>query len=350
MSANGTHRGFTAQEIASACGGDLRGNGDLLIQGVRALDKAGPTDLSFVAERKAIRSAARSAAGLLLVRKGEAEWDRPVVEVPDPSLALSTVLNLFHPRRRPRPGVHPTAVIASTARVDASAEIGPYAVLGEGVEVAEACIVDAHCVLGDSVRLGRGTWLHPHVVLYEGVTLGPGCEIHSGAVLGADGFGYASSKAGIRKIPQIGRVELGADVEIGANSCVDRASLEVTRVGDNTKIDDLVMIGHNCELGRSNFVCAQTGLAGSTATGDGVVLGGQVGVAGHLRIGNGVKVGAQTGVNTDVPDGSEIFGTPMMPFREALRASAEIRRLPETGRLVRDLAARVTKLEAPHGE
>lgn len=350
MRSDGARRGFTAAELASACGGELHGGGELEILGIRSLEKAGPSDLSFVADRKAVRKAQESNAGLLIVRAGEGSWNRPVIEVPDPSLALIPLLHLFRPRRRPRPGIHETAVVPPTARVDATAEIGPYAVLGEHTVVGGGCLIEAHCVLGDSVRLGDGVWLHPHVVLYDEVVVGPGSEIHSGAVLGADGFGYATAKTGIRKIPQIGRVELGSDVEIGANSCVDRASLEVTRIGDNTKIDDLVMIGHNCELGRSNFVCGQVGLAGSTATGDGVILAGQVGAAGHLRIGNGAKVGAQTGVNTDVPDGQEVFGTPMMPFRETMRVIAETRRLPETARLVRDLAKRVSRLEEPRGE
>ncbi|HEV8266951.1 MAG TPA: UDP-3-O-(3-hydroxymyristoyl)glucosamine N-acyltransferase, partial [Thermoanaerobaculia bacterium] len=195
--------------------------------------------------------------------------------------------------------------------------------------------------VGARSRVGDGSWLHPHVVLYEGVELGKRVEVHSGTVLGADGFGYAPGPDGIRKIPQVGVVVIGDDVEIGANTCVDRATLEATRVGAGTKIDDMVMVGHNCEIGRHGFLCAQVGLAGSTLVGDGVVLAGQVGVAGHLKIGNGVKVGAQSGINDDVPDGASMFGSPVMPYRDALKSYVEVRRLPETARLVRDIAKKV---------
>ena len=243
----------------------------------------------------------------------------------------------FFPRRRARPGVHPTAVVDGAA-VDPSAEVGPYAVIEEGSRVGAGAIVGSHASIGRGVAVGEGAWIHPHVVVYDGVTIGARSEVHSGAVLGADGFGYAPSPTGIRKIPQVGTVVIGTDVEIGANSCVDRASLEATRIGDGTKVDDLVMIGHNCAVGRHGFICAQVGLAGSTVVGDGVILAGQVGVAGHLRIGNGVKVGAQSGINGDVPDGANVNGTPHLPYRDSMKCLVEYRRLPETARLVRELA------------
>jgi UDP-3-O-[3-hydroxymyristoyl] glucosamine N-acyltransferase len=162
--------------------------------------------------------------------------------------------------------------------------------------------------------------------------------VHSGAVLGADGFGYAEGPAGLRKVPQLGGVEIGADAEIGANTCVDRATLETTRIGDGSKLDDLVMIGHNCDVGRHVVLCGQVGLAGSTTIGDQTVLGGQAATAGHLKVGRGVKAGGQTGITSDVPDGASVWGTPQMPHREAFRMIAEFRRLPRTARLVREVA------------
>ncbi|MRR11572.1 UDP-3-O-(3-hydroxymyristoyl)glucosamine N-acyltransferase, partial [bacterium] len=207
-----------------------------------------------------------------------------------------------------------------------------------GSEVADGAIVGAHVVVGRRCRIAAEAWLHPHVVLYDDVSVGPRTEVHSGAVLGADGFGYAPGPAGLRKIPQVGGVEIGCDAEIGANTCVDRGTLDATRIGDGSKIDDLVMVGHNCNVGRHVVLCGQAGLAGSTTVGDQAVLGGQVGVGGHLRIGRGVKAGGQTGVSSDVPDGASIFGTPHMPYREALRVQAELKRLPETARVVRELA------------
>ena len=328
----------TATELAGLCSGRLVGDGARVVRGVRAVELAGPDDLAFVSDRKAERGAASSRAGVLLARSAAPFGDRTVIEVPDPSLALIPILEAFAPRRRARAGVHPTAVVEAGATVDPTAEVGPYAVLEAGSRVGAGAIVGSHVAVGRDAEIGEGVWLHPHVVVYDGVRIGPRAEVHSGTVLGADGFGYAPSPTGIRKIPQVGTVEIGADVEIGANSCVDRASLEVTRIGEGTKVDDLVMIGHNCVVGRHDFICAQVGLAGSSVVGDGVILGGQVGVAGHLRIGNGVKVGAQSGINGDVPDGENINGTPHQPYRESMKSLVEFRRLPETARLVRELA------------
>ncbi len=335
---------FAASELAAACGGRLVGD-DRDLAGVRSLELAGPTDLSFVSDSKAERRALASRAGALLVRSAsrmlaEGCAAQTFIEAKDPQLALVDVLRRFFPDRRLRPGVHATAIVGEGLKIDATAEIGPYAVLGKDVEIGAGVLIEAHVVIGDRCRIGPGARLHPHVVLYEGVVIGASSEVHSGAVLGADGFGYAPSPTGLRKIPQVGHVELGRDVEIGANSCVDRASLEVTRIGDGTKIDDLVMIGHNCEVGRHAVLCGQVGLAGSTTLGDGVVLAGQVGVSGHLRIGQGVKAGGRTGISEDIPDGATIFGDPFMRFRDSVRARVEYRRLPELARVVRLLAER----------
>ena len=328
----------TASAVAEACGGRLVGDGGTVVEGVRSLEKAGARDLSFVADAKAEKAAAGSAAGVLLARSAGPFAGRTVVEVPDPAAALAALLARCFPPRVARAGVHPTAIVAEGARVAAGAEVGPYVVIGEGTEVEDRAILEPHVVVGRRCRVAAGSWLHPHVVLYDGVSVGPRAEVHSGAVLGADGFGYAASPAGLRKIPQVGGVEVGADAEIGANTCVDRATLEVTRVGDGSKVDDLVMIGHNCDVGRHVVLCGQVGLAGSTTVGDQAVLAGQAGTGGHLKIGRGAKVGGQTGVSADVPDGGAVFGTPFMPFRDALRTNAELKRLPETARLVRELA------------
>ena len=328
-------------DVAALVGGRLAGDGSLLLRGVRSLTQAGPEDLSYVADPREESRAADSRAGALLVNSVLRFPGRVAIEVADPLLALVEILNLFHPRRIARPGVHPTAILAPGAIVDSGVEIGPYVVVGEGTHIEEGAILEAHVVIGRECIVGPQVRLHPHVTLYDDVTLGARTEVHSGTVLGADGFGYAPSSTGIRKIPQIGGVRIDADVEIGANSCVDRASLENTRVGQGTKIDDLVMVGHNCEIGRHCFICAQVGLAGSGIVGDGVILGGQAGVAGHLKIGNGVKVGAQSGINGNVPDGTSVNGSPHMSYRESLKSLIEFRRLPQTARLVRELAAKL---------
>jgi UDP-3-O-[3-hydroxymyristoyl] glucosamine N-acyltransferase len=328
----------TASALAEACGGRLVGDGNTVVEGVRALETAGPRDLAFATEARAERSVAASSAGVLLARSADSFPGRTVVEVADPSLALAAVLGRAFPKRTARPGVHQTAIVPESAHVAGGAEVGPYVVLGDGTEVADGAILEAHVVVGRRCRIAEGTWLHPHVVLYDDVSVGPRTEIHSGAVLGADGFGYAEGPAGLRKIPQVGGVEIGADAEIGANTCIDRATLETTRVGDGSKVDDLVMIGHNCDVGRHVVLCGQVGLAGSTTVGDQSLLAGQVGTGGHLKIGRGVKVGGQSAVISDLPDGARVFGTPLMPHRAGLRAQAEYKRLAETARIVRELA------------
>ncbi len=329
---------FSVAEVAAACGGRVVGDGDRRLAGVRALEGAGADALSFVNEERALSRAAASVAGALLARSSAALPGRTVIEVSDPQAALIKVLRLFHPVRAPRPGIHPTAVVEAGAFVDPSSEIGPYAVVGDLSRIEANAIVGAHAVVGARCRVGAGAWLHPHVVLYDDVALGERVEVHSGAVLGADGFGYAPTAHGLVKIPQVGGVTIGDDVEIGANSCVDRAALEMTRVGAGTKIDNLAQIGHNVTLGRHDVICAQSGIAGSAVLGDGVVLGGQVGVAGHIRVGNGVKVQAQSGIARDVPDGEALHGSPAIGYRAYQKSWIEFSRLPETARLVRRLA------------
>jgi UDP-3-O-[3-hydroxymyristoyl] glucosamine N-acyltransferase len=336
---------FSVAEVAAACGGRVVGDGDRRLAGVRALEGAGADALSFVAEDRALSRASASAAGALLARSAAALPGRTVIEVPDPSIALIKVLRLFHPVRAARPGIHPTAVVDAGAFVDSSCEIGPYAVVGDLSRIEANAIVGAHAVIGSRCRVGAGSWLHPHVVLYDDVALGDRVEVHSGAVLGADGFGYATTALGLVKIPQVGIVAIADDVEIGANTCIDRAALETTSVGAGTKVDNLVQIGHNVTIGRHDVVCAQVGIAGSAVLEDGVVLGGQVGVAGHLTVGAGAKVQAQSGIGADVPPGQALHGTPAFGYRDYQKSWIELRRLPETARLVRRLAERAGLLK-----
>lgn len=328
----------TAAALASACGGRLVGDAGAVVEGARSLESAGPRDVAFVSDAKAERAAAASAAGVLLARSASALQGRTVIEVADPALALSGVLESVFPRRGASPGVHPTAIVGAGARIADDASVGPYAVVGEESEIGTGAVLGAHVVVGRRCRVGAGARLHPHVVLYDDVSIGSGSEVHAGAVLGADGFGYVASPTGLKKVPQVGGVEVGSGVEIGANTCIDRATLEATRIGDGTKIDDLVMVGHNCQVGSHVVLCGQVGLAGSTTVGDQTMLAGQVGTAGHLRIGRGVKAGGQTGIVSDVPDGASVFGTPQLPHRDAFRVHAETKKLPETARLVRELA------------
>jgi UDP-3-O-[3-hydroxymyristoyl] glucosamine N-acyltransferase len=336
---------FSVAEVAAACGGRVAGGGDAKLTGVRALESAGPESLSFVIDAKALKRAAASRAGALLARSASDLPGKTVVEVADPQQALIAALRLFHPRRAAWPGIHPTAVVDPAAVVDSSAEVGPYVVIGAESRVEAGAVVEAHVVIGARCAVGRGSWLHPHVVLYDRITVGERVEIHSGAVLGADGFGYATTARGLVKIPQVGVVSVGDDVEIGANTCIDRAALEATSVGAGTKIDNLAQIGHNVTLGRHDVICAQVGIAGSAVLEDGVVLGGQVGVAGHLTVGAGAQVQAQSGIGANVPPGQALHGTPAFGYRDYQKSWIELRRLPRTARLVRRLAEKAGLLE-----
>jgi len=336
---------FTVAEVAAACGGRFGGGSDTRLTGVRALESAGPESLSFVSDAKSLKRAASSRAGAFLARAASDLPGRTVIEVADPQQALIAVLRLFHPRRAARAGIHPSAIVDPAAFVDPSAEIGPYAVIGPESRVEAGAVVEAHAVVGARCAVGRGSWLHPHVVLYDRTTLGERVEVHSGAVLGADGFGYATTARGLLKIPQVGVVTIGDDVEIGANTCVDRAALETTSVGTGTKIDNLAQIGHNVTIGRHDVICAQVGVAGSAVVEDGVVLGGQVGVAGHLTVGAGAKVQAQSGIGADVPPGQALHGSPAFGYRDYQKSWIELRRLPETARLVRRLAEKAGLLK-----
>ena len=313
----------------------------LSISRVRSLALAGDCDLAFVHQARYLTAARGSRAAALLVpralRVEAAQLGRPLLVVADSPLAVARLLSLLHPVAVKAPGVHPTAVVGANCEVDPTVHVGPFAVIGDGSRLERGVVVEAHVVVGERCRLGEGVRLHPHVVLYDDTELGARSEVHSGTVLGADGFGYASSGGVHHKIPQIGRVVIGADVEIGALTAIDRAALEATRVGDGTKIDNQVMIGHNVEMGRGCIVCGQVGLAGSSKFGDFVVLAGGSGVADHLEIGDQVQVAAASVVLQDVAPRQVMAGTPAMPIREWRRMAAALPRLPELLRRLRRL-------------
>lgn len=295
-----------ASELALWVGGRLEGP-DRPFAGVAPLERAGPEELAFATDRVP----EGCGAGVLLVR--EAIPGRTAVVVAQPRLAFARLLGLLFPEVHP-PGVSPAAHVDPSAR------------LGERVVVYPGVFVGADC------EIGADTVLFPNVVLYPGTVLGARCRVHAGAVLGADGFAYHATPEGPVKVPQVGRVRIGDDVEIGANTTVDRASLDETVLGNGTKLDNLVQIGHNVQLGRGVIIAAQSGLSGSVVLEDGVVLAGQAGVADHVRLGAGAVVGAQSGVTADVPAGQTVLGSPAMPVRLARRVFAAWRHLPEMWR------------------
>lgn len=315
-------------------------SGEVILTGVASLEEAGPEDLSFAAGARLRGRAEASGAGVLLVSPEleDLAVDRLVVVVDDPALAMTRAVTLVVGRPRPEPRVHETAVVAASATLGSDVSLGPYAVVEADAVLGHGCAVGAHSVVGERCRLGEGSVLHPHVVLYPDTVLGRGVEIHSGAVVGADGFGYVSRADGHHKVPQVGRAVLGDEVEVGALSAIDRATFDETRVGDGTKIDNLVQVGHNVRIGRGALLCGQAGVAGSARLGDGVVLGGQAGVAGHLELGDGVQVASASAVVRSQRPGTRVSATvPAIDLARWRRQIVVLGRLDELLRRVRAL-------------
>jgi UDP-3-O-[3-hydroxymyristoyl] glucosamine N-acyltransferase len=322
---------LSAQDIAALTGGRLVGPTDIRVRRVAPLDRAGPDALAFLASRRYLGQLAQSAAGVLLVTPAFATAPGgPAcrIVVPDPQAALIPVISVLYPPPVWRPGVHHTAVIGRGATWVDPVAIGPYVVLGLGVRLGRNVQLEAGCVLGDGVEVGDDVHCHPQVVCYPGTRLGDRVILHAGVRLGSDGFGYLPGKTGLpRKIPQVGRCLIGDDVEIGANTTIDRGSIDDTIIGAGTKIDNLVQVAHNVHVGARCLIAAQAGIAGSTHLGDDVILGGQAGIADHIAIGRGARLLVQAGVIGDIAPGATVSGYPAREHRAALRAQGALHRL-----------------------
>ncbi len=336
---------FTLGRLADALGASLQGDAGRMVRGVAPLDVAGPDQVSFLADRKYLKQAQASRAGALLVARDVADLSAALLRVDNPQQALIVLLGLFHPEPRAEPGVHPTACVAGGARVDRSASVGPLAVVEAEAVIGPRSRVGALSFVGRGAVLGEDVRLHPHVVIREDVRIGNRVIVHSGAVLGADGFGYAFDGQAHRKIPQVGGLRIEDDVEIGANTAIDRATLGETIVRRGTKIDNLVQIGHNCDVGEDVILVSQVGIAGSSRVGNRAMLAGQVGVADHVTIGAGAILTAKSGVPNDVPAGEVWSGIPSRPTSEQKRIWAGESQLPELIRRVRALEKRLRELE-----
>ena len=336
------------RELAEWLGATFEGDGEKELVGVAPLESAGALDVAFVGTRKAAAQAESSAAGCLLV---PAEWPSPayrtVIRVPEPRTAFARAMNRFYPTAELKPGVHPTAVIGREVEIGTLSYIGPHAVVGDGTRIGVATSIGAGCIVGKRVSLGEGCVLHPHVTIYDNVDLGRGAILHSGVVIGADGFGYVMEHERWHKFPQVGRVEIGDFVEIGANSCVDRAALGVTSIGEGTKLDNMVHVGHNCRIGRHVVVAAQTGFSGGVVVEDYAVIGGQVGIGDKARIEAHAVLGSGCGVLTSkiVRSGETVWGTPARPLRQHLEQLANLARLPDLRREIADMKRRIADLE-----
>lgn len=321
---------LTAAAVAELVGGRLEGDGSVEVRAVGPLDRAHGGALSFLTSARYAAQFAVSAAGVVLVPMGfhpPPTGPRTRIAVPDPQRAMSIAIQALFPAPPPAPGVDPTARLGRGVRLAPSASVGPQVVLGPGVELGDDVTVGAGAVLEAGVVVGRGSTIGPRVVCYAGVALGERVVVKSGAVLGGSGFGFVSDRTGHQPIPHVGGCRIGNDVHIGANSCIDRGSIDDTVIGDGTKIDNLVHIGHNSHLGKRCLVMGGVVVAGSARIGDDVILAGHSAVGGHFSVGDRARIGAKAGVISEVPAGADVSGFPARPHREFLRAQAALYRL-----------------------
>ena len=339
----------TAQELASLVRGRLVGDGSVPIRAARPVGEAGPGDITFIENDRYAKMLRASPASAAIVgphfQRATAQPELTVIEVEDPIAAFLAVRKHLAAEARPRwTGIHPKAHVSPSARIGENVAVHAFAYVGDDAEVGDGSTLHPGSVVSDGCKLGRDVVIRPNAVLYENVILGDRVEIHAGTVIGGDGFGYRLVGGRHVKVPQTGRVEIGDDVEIGANCTIDRATFEATRIGEGSKIDNLVMIGHNNQIGRHNLLCGQVGMAGSCKTGDYVVMAGQAGIKDRTEIGDKVVVGAQAGVHRNIPSDTQVLGSPAIPVREQRRIFQMIARLPEMYKQLKDLSHQVATL------
>ncbi len=340
---------MTVSELARRLSVRFEGDGDRELAGAAPLDLAEPRHLVFVADPKAFPAARESAAACLIAPHAYvAAPGQSVIRHDTPRGLFARALAILYPPPLFHPGVHQTAVVDPDAQVD-GVEIGPHASIGAGSRIGPGTRVEAGCRIGRNVVVGPESLLHAGVTLYDAVSIGARAVLHSGCVIGSDGFGFALLGEHYEKFPQVGTVELGDDVEIGANTCIDRAALGVTRIGDGTKLDNMVHVGHNCQIGKHVVIAAQTGFSGGVVVGDYAVIGGQVGVGDKVRIETRAVLGSGCGVLTSkvIRAGQVVWGTPARPLRDHLAQLAELSRLPALRVDFKSLEQRVAELEKP---
>lgn len=331
-------------ELANRLGAELRGNPQLEITGVRGIEEAGPSEITFVANPRYAGLAKTTSAAAVLVEPEFPDVETATLRIKNPYYAFARALGLFYQPPAYPPGIHPTAVIDPTAEISEGAHIGAYAVVGAGVKLGPHATLLPHVVLYPGVRAGSHLFAHAHAVVREACVLGDHVTLENGVIIGADGFGFAKNDLGQwEKIPQSGPVLIGDRVDVQANACIDRATVGATEIGSGTKVDNLVQVGHGSRVGEDTMLCAQAGLAGSSVVGSRAILAGQTGVAGHCELGDGVILTAQSGVSHNVPAGKMISGSPAFDNRLWLRAVTVFQRLPE-------LLKRLDKLEKKLGD
>lgn len=337
----------TVAELASRVGGVVSGDGNIRISGVAGLETAKSSEIAFVEDEKVLEAAAKSVAACLIVHENAPAIDgKCVIRVARPKFAFALIAEILHPRKKHEPGIDPTAIVASSAQLGSGVYVGPHVVIGERVQIGDGTQLHHGTSIGNDSTIGRDCFVYPNVVLYQGVLLGDRVVLHANVVIGADGFGYVRDDDAYHKFPQIGSVTIEDDVEIGAGSCIDRGALGRTSIGRGTKIDNLVQIAHNVQIGERVVIAAQTGISGSTIIEDDAVIGGQVGMGDHARVERGAVIGSKAGILPGkIVRKGVWWGIPVQPLDEYKRLNAHMNRLPQIREEVKELRRRVAELE-----
>ena len=337
----------TLGEIARFIKGEIVGDANLVITGICGIKEAQEGDITFAANQKYFPLTAQTKASAIITPKDMRVVGKSVILTDNPSLAFANVISLFMEEHiKPAQGIHKTAIVAEDAVIGKNVSIGPYTVIDAKAQIGEDTIIHSGCFVGQRTTIGRGCLIYPNVTIRERVAIGNQVVMHSGAVIGADGFGFVNVDGVQEKIPQVGTVVIEDNVEIGANVTIDRARFDKTFIGQGTKIDNLVQIAHNVSIGKNCIIVSQVGISGSVTIGDGVILAGQVGIAGHLTIGEGAIVAAKSGVSKSIPAKTIVWGIPAKPQAQAKRANAAFQRLPEYQKVIQELKKRVKELES----
>ncbi len=317
------------KELAEKLEAELVGDGEKEIENLSSLSSANERSLTFLSNLKYVGIARESAAGAILTSISEGLEEKTLLLHKNPYAAWAKALIIFYPSKEFVPEIHKTAIVGNGTEIESDCYIGAYVVIGKNCKIGKKSVIEAGCVIGDNCEIGENCHIYPRVVLYDNVKLKDKVILHSGVVVGSDGFGYAEDNGSIRKVPQIGKVIIENDVEIGANTTIDRGALEKTLIGEGSKIDNLCQIAHNVILGKNCVIIAQSGISGSTKLGDGVIMSGQSGVVGHIKIGSFSVIGAKSAVTRDVPERSHFTGIPAREHRKWLKEQALLKKLDE---------------------
>jgi len=337
---------ITAAQIAEQLQGEVLGDGSVQLTGIAPADCAQPGNLTFADKEAYFKAAELSQATAILVSKEFSTSHKVLIRVANPRVAVARLMPLFFPPDKPVPGIHPAAAIADSAQIDPTAQIGPHCVIGDRVRIGARSTLMGGNHIGRDSQIGDDTCLFPNVTVYPKTQIGNRVSIHAGTTIGSDGYGYVFDEGRHRKVIQVGRIVIHDDVEIGANSAIDRGALGDTVIGQGTKIDNLVHVAHNVTMGRHCLIMGQVGFAGSTQLGDYCVIASQSGIAGHLKLGKQATVGAKSGVMRDIPDGVTVLGIPAAPDKEAKRQMIAVSQLPELIRRTRELEKQLAELRA----